>query len=42
MKILFMIFFILVLIILIAFIICAMKLNSIIEKENDKNGKDME
>lgn len=37
MELFFTILFILIIIVVIAFMFCAMKLNSIIEKENDKN-----
>ncbi len=42
MKIVLMILFIIIILIVIAFLCCAMRLSSMIEKENDKNGKDME
>lgn len=42
MKILLLIFLILIIVMVLLFIYSAIKLNSIIEKENDKNGKDME
>lgn len=42
MKIVLLTLFIIIIAIVIAFIFCAMKLNSIIEKENDKNDKKME
>ena len=42
MKIVLLILFIIIILIVIAFLYSAMKLSSMIEKENDKNGKDME